>query len=344
MQTSFNNETSETKIETKDESKIEFIMRENDREFTLIPIKHHDIWELVNKQKEMIWHENKIQYSKDVLSWTTECDEKTRNYIKVILSFFATADAIVMKNVSDFRSLIQIPEIKGFYVTQEHMEFTHSLVYQYFLNAFISDHKERQDLLHGMKYIPAVQKKAEWAMKWIDRTKSIGTRILAFVIVELIFFSGSFCSIYWIREQQKLHEFCISNDYIARDEGLHCDFGILLFNKYIQYKPSESEIVTMIEEAVVTEINFINYALREKLIGMNSDLMSEHIKCVADYLCNRIKIKPIYGVKESPFPFMKNIIIFAKENFLEQHATNYKFDLSKKDEIDVTSLDYDQDI
>ena len=304
-------------------SEIELLTQENPSRFVLFPICYQDIWEKYKNQMSVFWTVEEIDLSKDRNDWD-KLSDNDRHFIKNILAFFAGSDGIVLENLgSRFMSEIQIPEAKCFYGFQIAMENIHSETYSLLIDTYIKDSSEKDRLLNAIDTIPCVKKKAEWALKWIDdKNSSFALRLIAFAIVEGIFFSGSFCSIFWLKKRGLMPGLTFSNELISRDEGLHTDFAVLLYTKYIRNKLPEEQIHSIFSEAVNIEKEFITESLPCNLIGMNSELMKQYIEFVADRLLSQLNYKKLYNTK-NPFDFMEMISLRGKTNFFERRVSEY---------------------
>lgn len=301
------------------------ILKEQNNRFTLFPIKYNDIWEAYKNQQKAIWTADEIDYLADLNDWETlKPEEKT--FIENILAFFAGSDGIVLENlVTKFCKEIQIPEVRSAYTFQAYMENVHSEVYSLLIDTYIKDNKRKEECFNAIETIPAIKKKADWALKWINDDKSFAERLVAFSIVEGVFFSGSFCAIFWLKSKGKMvKSLGKSNELIARDEGMHTDFAVLLYSKLIN-KLDKEVIYDIIKEAVNIEKEFICDSLKCKLIGMNSDLMSEYIEFVADRLLTQLGYDKYYN-KSNPFGFMNSMNLDGKTNFFEQRVTEYRIE------------------
>ena len=301
------------------------ILKEQNNRFTLFPIKYNDIWEAYKNQQKAIWTADEIDYLADLNDWETlKPEEKT--FIENILAFFAGSDGIVLENlVTKFCKEIQIPEVRSAYTFQAYMENVHSEVYSLLIDTYIKDNKRKEECFNAIETIPAIKKKADWALKWINDDKSFAERLVAFSIVEGLFFSGSFCAIFWLKSKGKMvKSLGKSNELIARDEGMHTDFAVLLYSKLIN-KLDKEVIYDIIKEAVNIEKEFICDSLKCKLIGMNSDLMSEYIEFVADRLLTQLGYDKYYN-KSNPFGFMNSMNLDGKTNFFEQRVTEYRIE------------------
>jgi ribonucleoside-diphosphate reductase subunit M2 len=300
----------------------ELLLTPDDNRFVMFPIKCDDIWKMYKKQMDCFWRAEEIDLSKDLTRWDTlNADEKY--FISMILAFFAASDGIVLENLaSRFMNDVQLAEARAFYGFQIMMETIHSEVYSLLIDTYIKDKDEKHKLFNAITNYPCIKKKADWAQKWIhDNRSSFATRLVAFACVEGIFFSGAFCSIYWLKKRGLMPGLTFSNELISRDEALHCEFAILLYSK-LQKKIDKARINEIIKEAVDIETEFICDALPCKLIGMNSDLMTQYIKFVADRLVVQLGYKKIYNVS-NPFDFMELISLEGKTNFFERTVSEY---------------------
>jgi ribonucleoside-diphosphate reductase subunit M2 len=294
----------------------------DDNRFVMFPIKHNDIWEMYKKQIDCFWRAEEIDLSKDLSNWESlNADEK--HFISMILAFFAASDGIVLENLaSRFMSEIQVSEARAFYGFQIAMENIHSETYSLLIETYIKDKEEKSKLFNAIEHFPCIKKKSDWAQKWIhDNRSSFATRLVAFACVEGIFFSGAFCSIYWLKKRGLMPGLTFSNELISRDEALHCEFAILLYSKLLK-KIDKARIHELIKEAVDIETEFICEALPCRLIGMNSELMSQYIRFVADRLCVQLGYKKIYNVS-NPFDFMELISLESKTSFFERRNDAY---------------------
>ena len=299
------------------------LLIESPNRFVIFPIKYHDIWKLYKKALATFWTTEEIELSKDINDWNKlEDDEKF--FIKNILAFFAASDGIVMENLAErFMSDIKIAEARSFYSYQIFNESIHSETYSLLIDTYIKDTIEKTQLLNAIDNHPIVKLKADWALKWIDdKESSFAKRLIAFAIVEGIFFSGSFCAIYWLKKRGLMPGLTFSNELISRDEGLHTEFAVLLYSK-LNNKLSEKELITIIKEAVNIEQEFITKSLPCRLIGMNSKLMKQYIEFVADRLCNQLGYNKIWN-SLNPFDFMELISLRPKSNFFEVRVGEYQ--------------------
>lgn len=298
------------------------LLTEDDNRFVMFPIQHNDIWQMYKKQIDCFWRPEEIDLSKDVVQWNT-LNDKEKYYIKMILSFFAASDGIVIENLGmRFMSEIQNSEARAFYGFQIAMENIHSETYSLLIETYIKDNVEKKQMLNAIQEFPCIKKKADWSIKWIqDKRSSFASRLLAFACVEGIFFSGAFCSIYWLKQRGLMPGLTFSNELISRDEALHTEFAILLYSK-LEKKVKKTKVHEMIKEAVDMEKEFITDALPCRLIGMNARLMKQYIEFVADRLSLQLGYGTIYESK-NPFDFMEMISIEGKTNFFEKRVGEY---------------------
>jgi|TARA_Y100000741_G_scaffold346580_1_gene313074 ribonucleoside-diphosphate reductase subunit M2 len=304
--------------------------------FTVFPIEHENLWTMYKKAQMSNWTAEEIDFSKDMDDWVS-LSENEQHFIKYILAFFAGSDGIVFENLNNnFASEVQYTEARSFYAYQEHNEMVHGETYSKLIDKYIKNPTEKKQLFEAIQTIPCIENKAKWAMKWFSRERSFGERLLAFACVEGIFFSGSFCAIFWLKKRGLLPGLCFSNELISRDEGLHLEFAIELF-KMLKHKLSKVVVEEIVRDAVSIEKEFITDALPCSLIGMNSDKMSEYIEYVADRLLKQSGHDKIWGTK-NPFDFMENISLDGKTNFFEKRVGDY----GKLDE-DSTSIEFDEE-
>ncbi len=301
----------------------EKILKENPGRFVLFPIEHHDIWKLYKQQESCFWTAEEIDLAQDIYDWENKLNEDEKHFIKHVLAFFAASDGIVNENLGiNFLNEVQYTEAKMFYGFQIMMENIHSETYSLLIDTYIKDKVEQNTLFNAFETIPAIKKKAEWAIKWIN-SDSFTERLIAFAAVEGIFFSGSFCSIFWLKKRGLMPGLTFSNELISRDEGMHCDFACHLYNEHIENKLSENKIKEIICGALEIEKEFILEALPVRLIGMNSDLMSKYLEFVADRLLVSLNCSKAYN-SENPFDFMQNIALQGKTNFFEKRVAEYQ--------------------
>tara|TARA_A100001015_G_C15030470_1_gene732931 strand:- start:155 stop:1075 length:921 start_codon:yes stop_codon:yes gene_type:complete len=294
----------------------------------MFPIKDETIWKLYKKQVDCFWRAEEIDMSKDMKDWTNMTDNE-RYYIKMVLAFFASSDGIVLENLGmRFMNEVQLAEAKAFYGFQIAMENIHSETYSLLIDTYIKDRLEKDSLFNSLNNFSCISNKAEWAIKWInDESSNFATRLVAFACVEGIFFSGAFCSIYWLKKRGMMPGLTFSNELISRDEALHTEFAIYLYSR-LQDKISKNKILEIVKDAVHIETEFIVEALPCKLIGMNSTLMKEYIEFVADRLLLQLGNEPYYNT-HNPFDFMEMISLEQKTNFFESRVSEYS--LSDKD-------------
>lgn len=304
-------------------TQIEPILQENKNRFVLFPIEHDDIWSFYKKAEASFWTAEEIDLAADLIDWDQKLNDDERHFIKHVLAFFAASDGIVNENLAEnFLSEVQYTEAKFFYGFQVAIENIHSETYSLLIDTYIKDSAEKNYLFNAIDTLDCVKRKAEWALRWIDKG-SFAERLVAFAAVEGIFFSGSFCSIYWLKKRGLMPGLSFSNELISRDEGLHCDFACLLYNNHVVNKMTKEQVREIIVEAVEIEKEFILEALPVKLIGMNSDLMSQYIEFVADRLLNELGNEKVYNVS-NPFDFMDMISIQGKTNFFEKRVGEYQ--------------------
>ena len=316
------------------------LLAPDDNRFVTFPIKYQDIWEMYKKQVECFWRAEEIDLSKDLVNWDT-LEQGEKYFISMILAFFAASDGIVLENLaSRFMTDVQVSEARAFYGFQIAMESIHSEVYSLLIETYIKDKEEKTKLFNAIENFPCIKKKSDWAQKWIhDNRSSFATRLVAFACVEGIFFSGAFCSIYWLKKRGLMPGLTFSNELISRDEALHCEFAVLLYSKLVK-KIDKARIHEIIKEAVEIENEFICEALPCKLIGMNSELMTQYIKFVADRLSVQLGYKKIYNVA-NPFDFMELISLEGKTNFFEKRVGDYALaNKTKSAEIFELSEDF----
>jgi len=301
----------------------EKILQENPGRFVLFPITHNDIWKYYKQQEASFWTAEEIDLQQDVSDWVNKLNDDERHFVKHVLAFFAASDGIVNENLAEnFINDVQYTEAKFFYGFQIAMENIHSETYSLLIDSLIKDTEEQDRLFNAIETIPAIQKKAEWALKWID-SESFAERLIAFAAVEGIFFSGSFCSIFWLKKRGLMPGLTFSNELISRDEGLHCDFACHLYNEHIENKLPEGRIEEIILSALEIEKEFILDALPVRLIGMNADLMEQYLEFVTDRLLDSLNIEKKFNT-ENPFDFMQNIALQGKTNFFEKRVAEYQ--------------------
>jgi ribonucleotide reductase beta subunit family protein with ferritin-like domain len=301
----------------------EYLTKENPNRFVIFPIKHDDIWNLFQKHRQTFWVENEVDLELDLNDWV-KLSNNEQHFIKMVLAFFAASDGIVMENIGlKFFQEVQIPEARVFYSMQLLMESIHSIMYAQLIDTYIIDNTEKNTLFNSIENFPSIKKKADWAMKYINTSDSFATRLIAFACVEGIFFSGSFCAIYWLNERGVMPGLCKSNEFISRDEGLHTDFACLLYKKYIINKLDYNDVKTIVKSAVEIEIEFITESLPCSLLGMNSANMCDYIKFVANRLTIQLGYTEPYENIIQPFDFMNRICLENKTNFFEGKVSEY---------------------
>ena len=299
------------------------ILKDNPNRFVLFPIKWDDIWAMYKKAEASFWTAEEIDLSPDLIDWETKLNDDERHFIKHVLAFFAASDGIVNENLAEnFVAEVQYTEAKFFYGFQIAMENIHSETYSLLIDTYIKDKVEKDKLFNAIETLECVQKKAKWALRWIDNG-SFAERLIAFAAVEGIFFSGSFCSIFWLKKRGLMPGLSFSNELISRDEGLHCDFACLLYTNYIENKLPKEDIKAIIVDAVEIEKEFVTDALPVRLIGMNSELMTQYIEFVADRLLVELGNEKEYNVS-NPFDFMDMINLQGKTNFFEKRVGEYQ--------------------
>jgi ribonucleoside-diphosphate reductase subunit M2 len=319
---------------------LEPLLTPDDNRFVMFPIQDQDIWKMYKKQVDCFWRAEEIDLSKDQTHWDAlEKDEKY--FISMILAFFAASDGIVLENLAArFMNDVQLSEARAFYGFQIAIENIHSETYSLLIESYIKNSEEKNRLFHAIEHFPCIKKKADWAQKWMhDNRSSFATRLVAFACVEGIFFSGAFCSIYWLKKRGLMPGLTFSNELISRDEALHTEFAVLLYNK-LQKKMTKARIHEIIKEAVEIETEFICDALPCRLIGMNSALMTQYIQFVADRLCLQLGYDKIYNVA-NPFDFMELISLESKTNFFEKRVDSYALaEKTKADDVFDFAADF----
>ena len=301
---------------------MEKILTENPGRFFIFPIEHNDIWEFYKQHQAAFWTAEEVDLTNDIRDWENLTDNE-KYFIKNVLSFFAASDGIVNENLAEnFYREVQYPEAKFFYGIQLAMENIHSLMYSLLIDTYISNAKEKDECFNAIDRLPAVQKKAKWALEWIENA-SFAERLVAFAAVEGIFFSGSFCSIFWMKSRGIMQGLCNANSLIFKDENLHCDFAIHLLNNHLEEKPSEKRIKEILLSALEIEKEFITESLPVSLIGMNSNLMKQYLEFVVDGLLLKFGCSKEFNV-EQPFKFMEQIAVETKGNFFESRTMEYQ--------------------
>lgn len=293
------------------------------RRFAPFPIKYQDVWDMYKRAVASFWTAEEINLAEDVKHWREVLTEDERHFVKHVLAFFAGSDGIVMENLNmNFGVEVQVAEARQFYAYQTFNEAIHSEVYALLIDALIEDPAEREDLFYAIQRLPAVRKKALWAMKWLEGSRCFAERLLAYACVEGILFSGSFCAIFWLKQRNLMPGLGTSNQFISRDEGMHQEFGVLLYS-HLRHKLAADKVEEIVREAVDNEKEFIVDAIPCRLVGMNSDLMSQYIEFVADRLVVSLGYPAIYG-SANPFPWMELLSLAAKDNFFERFPTEYQ--------------------
>jgi ribonucleoside-diphosphate reductase beta chain len=301
---------------------MEKILVENPNRFVIFPIEHNDIWEYYKQHQAAFWTTEEVDLSNDIRDWENLSDNE-KYFVKNVLSFFAASDGIVNENLAEnFLKEVQYPEAKFFYGFQLMMENIHSLMYSLLIDTYVSNPQEKDECFHAIDRLPAVQKKANWALNWI-KNATFEERLIAFAAVEGIFFSGSFCSIFWLKSRGLMQGLCNANSLIFKDENLHCDFAIHLLNNHIENKPTEKRIKEILLSALEIEKEFITESLPVSLIGMNSNLMKQYLEFVVDGLLVKLGCKKEFNV-EQPFKFMEQIAVETKGNFFESRTMEYQ--------------------
>ncbi len=298
------------------------LLTENKNRFVLFPIQHDDIWQMYKQAEASFWTAEEIDLSPDLADWE-RLNDGERHFISHVLAFFAASDGIVNENLAvNFLSEVQYPEAKCFYGFQVMSENIHSETYSLLIDTYVRDSREKNKLFNALETVPCVAKKGEWALKWIN-SETFVERLIAFAAVEGIFFSGSFCSIFWLKKRGLMPGLSFSNELISRDEGLHCEFACLLYTRYIKNKLSQERVYEIILDAVRIEKEFITEALPVALIGMNADLMTQYIEYVADFWLQRLGYEKYYNTP-NPFDFMTTISLQGKTNFFEKRVGEYQ--------------------
>jgi ribonucleotide reductase beta subunit family protein with ferritin-like domain len=300
----------------------EMLLKENPNRFVIFPIQHADVWKMYKDHVSVFWRPEEVDLSKDLVHWNTLSGNE-QHFIKRILGFFAGSDGIVMENLGQrFMTEIQLPEAKFFYSVQLMMESVHSESYSLLIDTYIEDRTEKVEILRSIQTVPCIQKKADWALSWIGSEEAdFPTRLMAFAAIEGVFFSGAFCAIFWLKQRGLMPGLTASNEFIARDEGLHTDFACLLYSK-CKHRLPKTKAIKLMREAVKIEKEFILEALPCSLIGMSAPRMSEYIEFVADRLMVALGYAKIWNTA-NPFPWMERISLEGKDNFFEKRVTNY---------------------
>ena len=316
------------------------LLSEDTKRYVIFPIKRDDVWKMYKKSEANFWTTEELDLSKDLKDFNG-LNENERYFIENILAFFAASDGIVNENlVERFCKDVQLLEAKFFYGFQIAMENIHSETYSLLIDTYVKDVAKKHNLFNAIETIPSVQKKADWALKWInDKESTFGTRVIAFAAVEGIFFSGSFCSIFWLKKRGLMPGLCFANELISRDEGLHTEFAVLMYSM-LKDKPSKDVILQIIKEAVELEKEFITESLPCNLIGMNMELMKQYIEYVSDRLLLMLGLDKVYNAS-NPFPWMELISVQGKTNFFEKRVGEYSNIAGSEKENNVFELDDD---
>jgi ribonucleoside-diphosphate reductase beta chain len=302
---------------------LEPILTENPNRFVLFPIEHNDIWDIYKKAEASFWTAEEIDLHQDLMDWENKLTADEQYFIKHILAFFAASDGIVNENLAEnFVNEVQYTEAKFFYGFQIMMENIHSETYSLLIDTYVKDDAEKDKLFNAIEVFPAIKKKADWALKWIE-SDSFAERLIAFAAVEGIFFSGAFCSIFWLKKRGLMPGLTFSNELISRDEGVHCDFAVHLHNNHLVNKVPKERIKEIITNALDIEKEFITESLPVSLIGMNAKLMTQYLEFVTDRLLVELQCEKIYNVT-NPFDFMDMISLQGKTNFFEKRVSEYQ--------------------
>jgi len=321
---------------------VEPILQENKDRFVIFPIQHHDLWEWYKKSEASIWTAEEIDLHQDITDWSDKLNDDERYFIKHILAFFAASDGIVNENLAEnFVNEVQYSEAKFFYGFQIMMENIHSETYSLLIDTYVKDEIEKDKLFKAIENFPAIKKKAEWALKWIE-SPSFAERLIAFAAVEGIFFSGSFCSIFWLKKRGLMPGLTFSNELISRDEGMHCDFAVHLHEHHLVNKVSKERIKEILVDALNIEREFITESLPVSLIGMNAKLMSQYLEFVTDGLLADLGCEKVYNTP-NPFDFMDMISLQGKTNFFEKRVGDYQKAgvMNKEVDEDKYNMDFD---
>jgi|TARA_B100000242_G_scaffold9140_1_gene5998 ribonucleoside-diphosphate reductase beta chain len=302
---------------------VEPILKENKDRFVIFPIKHHDLWEWYKKCEASFWTAEEIDLHQDLTDWKTKLNDDERYFIKHILAFFAASDGIVNENLAEnFVNEVQYSEAKFFYGFQIMMENIHSETYSLLIDTYVKDDAEKDKLFNAIETFPAIKKKADWALKWIE-SDSFAERLIAFAGVEGIFFSGAFCSIFWLKKRGLMPGLTFSNELISRDEGVHCDYAVHLHNNHLVNKVPKERITEILTDALEIEKEFITESLPVSLIGMNAKLMTQYLEFVTDRLLVELNCDKVYN-STNPFEFMDMISLQGKTNFFEKRVSEYQ--------------------
>ena len=316
------------------------LLTENPNRYVMFPLQDQEIWQHYKKMEDCFWRTEEIDLSKDLTHWN-KLNDNEKHFIKMILAFFAASDGIVLENLGQrFMSEVQLPEARAAYGFQLMMENIHSETYSLLIDTYIKNEDEKLKLFRAIDNFECIKKKADWAIKWInDKRSSFATRLIAFACVEGLFFSGAFCSIYWLKKRGLMPGLTFSNELISRDEGMHTDYAVCLFHKLTR-KPKKSKVHDLFKEAVAIEKEFICDALPCKLIGMNKELMSQYIEFVADRLLVQLGYPKLFDVS-CPFDFMEMISLEGKTNFFEKRVGDYSLSSGNKTETNFDDEEID---
>ncbi len=302
---------------------MEPMLDDAQKRYTLFPIQHPDLWKKYKDAEASFWKTEEVDLGNDLNDWKTLSDNE-KHFIKHVLAFFAASDGIVNENLSEYMiQKVSWLEAKVFYGFQIAIENIHSAMYSLLIDTYVKDKNEKIMLFNAIENMPAVAKKADWAMKWINSpTASFAHKLIAFAVVEGVFFSGSFCAIFWLKKQGKMPGLTFANELISRDEGMHTEFACMLYSKLEEKLPTE-EVYKIVEDAVACENEFITEALSVDLLGMNTLLMTQYIKYTADYLLGMLNLPKLYNVS-LPFDFMHMQSLTGKTNFFEKRVGEYQ--------------------
>lgn len=300
------------------------LLSAEEKRYTLFPIRHPDIWQFFVDMENAMWRASEVDLSADVHDWEHKLNDDERHFISHVLAFFASSDGIVNENLAQrFGREVQVLEASFAYSLQMHIENVHSQTYSLLIDTYIRDPSERDRLFHAIDTVPCVQKKAAWALKWIESSDSFATRLVAFALVEGVFFSASFCAIFWIKQRGLLPGLCFANSLIARDEGMHQSFAAHLYKHHVANKLTDAKVHEMVSSAVAEEEYFCCEALPVKLLGMNSEDMTTYVRFVADRLCTQLGHSKLYHAT-NPFSFMELLSLEGRTNFFESRVSEYK--------------------
>jgi len=318
---------------------LEPLLIKDANKYTMFPIQHSDVWKMYKKHVDCFWRAEEVDLSADEKDWKTLSPEE-QHFIKMVLAFFSSSDGIVAENLSQrFMKEIENSEIRAFYAVQMFMETIHSETYSLLIDTYVKESQEKLQLFQAIENFPCIKKKAEWGVKWIeDKEADFATRLVAFCIIEGLFFSGSFCAIFWLKKRGLMPGLTLSNEFISRDESLHTQFACLLYSKIVNRLPKE-RFEALMKEAVEIEIEFINYALNVSVIGMNKNLMEQYVKMCSDRLSLQLGYEKIYHAT-NPFEWMTLISLSLKNNFFEGHSSQYSLP-TKSHNTDFSKLNLD---